>query len=74
MINRDAWMTAQLQFLWGYLQGEPKQNQFDLIANLLIRFLIDHVHPDDHRRALDQIHDSIPTAKAVNMPTIGGMQ
>lgn len=63
-----------LEFIWGYISPEEPEVQFNIIANLLMRFLAERVPPAEHQAAMQSILDTMPIAQFVNMPTVGGRQ
>lgn len=73
-LNPKVPIDASIEFVWGYLQQEDPEVQLQIIANLLIRFLIERVPQEDHAQALKQIADGIPISRMLNMETQGGVQ
>lgn len=67
-------LNYSIDFIWGYIQQEPLDVQFTIIANLLMRFLDKHVPPEEHEAALQTIRDTLPIAHLVNVTTEGGVQ
>lgn len=73
-MNPKVPISFTLQFIWGYIGCEEPEVQFNIVANLLMRFLSERVPPEEHAAAMQAILDTVPIAQFVNMPTAGGMQ
>ena len=67
-------IETSIEFIWGYIGQEEPKVQFIILSNLLMRFLLERVPPQDHAPALQAILDTLPVASLVNAQHQGGMQ
>jgi len=70
-------VDASINLMHGYITQEAPEIQFEIIANLLLWFFVEHASDDEADKGLASIARSIPKARAAalfNMQTVGGMQ
>jgi Ni,Fe-hydrogenase I cytochrome b subunit len=67
-------IDTSIDFIHGYLQQEHPEVQIQIIANVLFRFMWQYVDAKDHRGLLEDIAAQLPYVRAMNMPTVGGVQ
>jgi len=70
-------LQYSIDYLHGYLSREDPDVQFEIIANLLVWFLVEHISPEDTEKALQRILNTVPHARAMHMRniyTVGGVQ